>query len=56
MKRGENMKLENINIRATAEEKKAIQEAAAQEHRTVSNYLLRLALDDIAAKAKAAQQ
>lgn len=50
------MKSTYLHIRVSEDEKKMIQEAAAQDHRTVSNYLLKLALDDMAAKAKTAQK
>lgn len=40
----------NINLRVNAELKKQIEEAAQEERRTVTNYLLNLACEDIERK------
>lgn len=41
------VKTEVIRLRVTTEQKKLIQEAAADQNRTVSNFLLNLILDKI---------
>ena len=56
MKRGENMEQKPafLHIRISQEQQSAIKKAADAERRSVSNYVLRVVMDDVEAKEKAA--